>query len=51
LFNSIFIGFALILLIYGFFYKIRWLWQFSFVIVFLFILSKCFSDYLLILKI
>lgn len=51
LFNSVFILFILVLLIFGLFYRIRWIWQFSIIITLFFILSKYFSDYLLILKV
>lgn len=51
LFNSVFIGFVLILFIFGFFTKSRWIRQFGILILTLFILSKIFSDYLSILKV
>jgi hypothetical protein len=51
LFNSVFVCFVLTLFIFGFFTKSRWIWQFGVLTLTLFILSKIFSDYLMILKI
>ncbi len=51
LFNSVFICFVLVLLIFSLFYKIRWIWLFSVVITALFVLSKFFTEYISVLKV